>query len=115
MLALHTGMRLGKVLGLAWSDTNLRENFIMVVKVKGGNTRSIPINRVLRGALREFRKIMGKGTYLFFNDRTGKPIQAIKTGFGKAVRRAGFPHCCFHDLRHTFATRLVLAGSIWRP
>jgi len=110
VLALHTGMRLGKVLGLAWSDINLRENFIMVVKAKGSKTRSIPINRVLREALLEFRKPAGKGTYLFFNDRTGKPIQAIKTGFVKAVRRAGIPHCCFHDLRHTFATRLVLAG-----
>jgi len=110
LLALHTGMRLGKVLNLSWPDINLREGFITVIKAKGGKMRSIPINQVLREALCEFRKTKGKGKYLFFNDRTGKPIQDIKTGFVKAVRRAGIPHCCFHDLRHTFATRLVMAG-----
>ena len=110
LLALHTGMRLGKVLNLSWLDVNLRESFITVIKAKGGKMRSIPVNRVLRKALLEFRETAGKGKYLFFNDRTGKPIQNIKTGFVQAVRRAGIPHCCFHDLRHTFATRLVMAG-----
>ncbi len=40
----------------------------------------------------------------------GLPIQDVKTAFLKAVKRAGIPQCRFHDLRHTFATRLVLAG-----
>ncbi len=34
----------------------------------------------------------------------------MKTAFLKAVKRADIPPCRFHDLRHTFATRLVLAG-----
>jgi len=40
----------------------------------------------------------------------GSPIGDVKTAFLKAVKRAGIPRCRFHDLRHTFATRLVLAG-----
>jgi integrase len=40
----------------------------------------------------------------------GLPIGDVKTAFLKAVKRAGIPPCRFHDLRHTFATRLVLAG-----
>ena len=40
----------------------------------------------------------------------GLPIQDVKTAFLKALKRAGLPRCRFHDLRHTFATRLVLAG-----
>jgi integrase len=40
----------------------------------------------------------------------GLPIKDTKTAFLKAVKRAGIPPCRFHDLRHTAATRLVLAG-----
>ncbi len=40
----------------------------------------------------------------------GLPIEAVKTAFAGAVRRSGTRSCRFHDLRHTFATRLVLAG-----
>ena len=41
----------------------------------------------------------------------GKSINSIKTAFNAAVRRSGIEPCRFHDLRHTFATRLVLAGA----
>ena len=40
----------------------------------------------------------------------GLPIKAVKTAFAGAVRRAGISHCTLHSCRHTFATRLVLAG-----
>jgi integrase len=89
--------------------------------------RSIPINSILFQAISEYRKrretgrpsagdgtedaCAPRGDYLFFNDRTGKPILDTKTGFQKAVRRAGIPHIRFHDLRHTFATRLVVRGA----
>lgn len=48
--------------------------------------------------------------YLFYNDRTGKPILTPKTAFRAAVRRSGIPPIRFH-LRHTFATRLVSRGT----
>ncbi|UCH85780.1 MAG: tyrosine-type recombinase/integrase, partial [Candidatus Latescibacterota bacterium] len=40
----------------------------------------------------------------------GQLIKAVKTAFVGAVKRAGIPHCTLHSCRHTFATRLVLAG-----
>ena len=40
----------------------------------------------------------------------GQPIKDTKTAFRGALRRAGIPRCRFHDLRHTFATRLVCLG-----
>jgi len=40
----------------------------------------------------------------------GKPIGSIRKAFNNACRRAGIKNLRFHDLRHTFATRLVLAG-----
>jgi len=40
----------------------------------------------------------------------GKPIASISKAFNNACIRAGIKNLRFHDLRHTFATRLVLAG-----
>jgi len=40
----------------------------------------------------------------------GKPLKSIRTAFLNACDRAGIKNLRFHDLRHTFATRLVLAG-----
>lgn len=109
LVALHTGMRLGEILNLRWQDIDLRRQVLTVVKSKSGKMRSIPTNDILAGALAEYRP-KARAEYVFWNDRTGKPMLDTKTGYCKAVRRAGISHCRFHDLRHTFATRLVTAG-----
>ncbi len=48
-------------------------------------------------------------TYYVFTYE-GKPLKSIRTAFENARSRAGIKNLRFHDLRHTFATRLVLAG-----
>ena len=44
------------------------------------------------------------------NRKVGARLLDLKKGFKKAVLLAGIPHIRFHDLRHTFATRLVQSG-----
>ena len=51
----------------------------------------------------------GNSSYLFRNCH-GEPYRSIRTGFEHAVQRAGIKDFHFHDLRHTFASRLVMAG-----
>ncbi len=46
----------------------------------------------------------------FFNNKTGKPIGWVKTSFNTTCRKACIEGLRFHDLRHTFATRLALNG-----
>ena len=107
ILALNTGLRLGEILNLRWSDIDPIQGLLTVERGKGGKRRTVEMNIFLRESLKEFRETCQKSEYLFFNKRTGKPILDSKTAFRAAVRRSGIPHIRFHDLRHTFATRLL--------
>jgi integrase len=63
--------------------------------------------------LRELQMLMsrnGQSPYVFSNPETGKPYLDTKKGFKAACRRAGIEGLRFHDLRHTFASRLVERG-----
>lgn len=105
--AINTGMRKGELLQLKWDHVNLESDFIVVVDSKNYESRSIPINTALDEVLTSLRM---ESTSEFVFTYEGKPIQSIKTSFKSAVRRSGIKPCRFHDLRHTFASRLVMAG-----
>ncbi len=105
--ALNTGMRRGELLSLEWQAVDLQRKVITVEYSKSGKVRHIPINDRLLSELKGIQSDHKKG-YLF--NYNGKRIKDIKTAFLKAVKRSGIRPCRFHDLRHTFATRLVLAG-----
>ena len=48
--------------------------------------------------------------YVFLNTKTGTPYKAVVRSFNTAVRRAGIEDFTFHDLRHTFASKLIMKG-----
>ncbi|MBA7483465.1 Tyrosine recombinase XerC [subsurface metagenome] len=106
--ALNTGMRKGEILNLRWTQIDLKGRRIRVEKTKSGKVRHIPINDIL---LYELRGLKDKNSYVFFNPKTGKPYVDMKTGFKAACRRAGIKGMRFHDLRHTFASRLIEKGA----
>ncbi len=106
IVAINTAMRRGELLDLEWGQVDLQTGTITVSHSKSGRVRHIPFNKTAQEAL------MGlPGPYVghVFRYR-GLPIKDTKTAFLRAVKRAGIPRCRFHDLRHTAATRLVLAG-----
>jgi len=102
--AITTGMRLGELLSLKWNDINLNDGYITVRDSKNYEGRTIPINTTLLKVLSDLKKYSENG-YVF---RYRKSIERTWT---KALKISGIAHCRFHDLRHTFASRLVMAGT----
>ncbi|MFX0209250.1 MAG: tyrosine-type recombinase/integrase [Candidatus Hodarchaeota archaeon] len=110
VVALNTGMRLGEILSLQWNQIDFRTRRIRVERTKSGRIRYIDINNQLLEELLNLKRRNGQCMYLFFNQRTGKPLTTVKKAFKSACAIADIKGLRFHDLRHTFATRLVERG-----
>src|SRR5262245_60660688 len=67
------------------------------------------MNGTLTMVLKSGRLHAAEGERVFRN-RHGQPYRSFRTTFERAVRQAGIADVTFHDLRHTFARRLVMAG-----
>jgi len=108
--ALNTGMRKGEILGLKWDSVDLRHGFVLLERTKNGERREIPINDSLRTTLNSVTRRLDVA-YVFHDPGTGEPYQDVKRSFNTALRKAKIKDFHFHDLRHTFASHLVMAGQ----
>lgn len=107
--ALNTGLRRGEILSLKWDNLDFKHGFILLERTKNGERREIPINDTLRAALHTVTRRLDV-PYVFHNPATGKPYQDVKRSFNTALRKTKIGDFHFHDLRHTFASHLVMAG-----
>ena len=108
-LALHTGMRRGEQYRLRWQDVNLRTGIITIPLSKHGEKRHVPINSAARAAL-EALKSRKDGSGFVCPGPTEARGRDWQRWFEETVRAAGIVDFRWHDLRHTFASRLVMAG-----
>ncbi len=104
-------MRQNEILSLKWRDVNLDRGTLTIVESKNGEQRTLPLNRAAIAVLEakgKVRHISG----LIFPSQAGTKINPgnLRRGFNAAREKAGIDHVRFHDLRHTFATRLVQRG-----
>jgi integrase len=106
-LALNTGMRRGEQFGLRWLDVDL-DHGILTVRGKTGR-RFIPINSAARAAIDKLRK-MAAGSEWVCRETKSSAQRDWRRWFETAVRTAKILNFRWHDLRHTFASRLVMAG-----
>lgn len=107
--SLQTGMRRGEILNQLWEHVDFDRKLLFVSRSKtaGGEGREIPLTEEVYSLLLGRRQAEGL-VFTFHN----QPIKAIKTAWKAAIRRATIRYCRFHDLRHTFNTRLMEAGVI---
>jgi len=106
--ALNTGMRLGEILNLKWRDIDFMNGFIHIEKAKGEKRRDMPLTTELTQVLKCGIKVENS-EYVFCHEN-GAPFSNINRSWKTAKRRAGIKHFRFHDLRHTFASYLVMGG-----
>ena len=105
VVALGTGLRRGELSTLQWKHVDFARGVILVTKTKTGKDRTIPMSSEVRSELLEQRKA-SKSDYVFAGNKPGRPLVEIKRTFRGACDDAGLKDFRFHDLRHTFATRL---------
>ena len=95
-------MRQSEILSLQWEDVDFARSILMVMKGKNGTRRSIPLNTQVYDVLARQQTRTGTTLGPVFTTPRGHHL--------KARRKAGIPDFRFHDMRHTFATRLVQRG-----
>lgn len=113
LVGIYAGLRLvSEALTLRWVDVDLTRGLLTVqgAYAKSGRPRTIPLNTTLRAALARFRQAAPAGAEWVFAHRDGSPYRRIGTTFGVLCERAGLADVTPHVLRHTFASRLAMAG-----
>jgi len=111
IIALNTGMRLGEILNLKWDQVDFEAGKITVEKSKSGKPRAVFINTPLLAELQSIKSLDKKSPYLFFNEQTQKPLTRVAKSFTMACKKAEIRNLRIHDLRHTFASRLIEKGA----
>ncbi|HKQ34015.1 MAG TPA: site-specific integrase [Nitrospiraceae bacterium] len=106
--ALHTGLRQGELLRLRWADIDWTVGVLTIHETKAGERRRVPMNSVMQTLLTGMRDTEKPAS----TDRVFPHDQRyLRRIFAKAVARAGLAPFRFHDLRHTFASRLAMNGA----
>ena len=108
VLALNTGMRRGEILGLKWRDIDFRRGIIYLYNTKNHEKRELPMNEATKTALIRARK-HPESAYIFCGVE-GKPFKNVRKSYWTALKKSGILNFRFHDLRHTFASHLVMSG-----
>lgn len=112
ILALNTGLRRGELFNLNWTDINLEAKQLTVQGggAKSGNTRYLPLNDEAFSTPVTWRnQTPGRG-FVFPSPVTGERLNDIKSSWTKLRKLANIQNFRFHDCRHHFASKLVMAG-----
>lgn len=109
-VALNSGMRLSEQFSLTWEAIDFGRKEIVLDETKNGSSRHIPMNSTCEAAFRSLVVAGQKPADRVFSSRHGKAINTPRKWFEASAEEAGITDLTWHSLRHTFCSRLAMAG-----
>jgi integrase len=127
LTAAFTGLRRGELLGLRWRDVDFEASTVRVrasyaagklTTPKSGKVRAVPMAPDVAAALARIgqrQRFTGDDDFVFAGE-SGMPLNpdALSSRYERALETAGLRRLRFHDLRHTFGTRMIREADIRR-
>lgn len=113
LIALTTGARYGEIEGLTWVDIDLKKGRAVLQETKNTDKRLIVLVPQVTNALREVRKIRRIDSDAVFgriNPDGRRTFPSFRNAWLAALNQAEIDNFRFHDLRHTFASRMAMRG-----
>ena len=111
-LSLKTGLRRGELFDLLIEDVNLRDSIITVRggDSKSGHTRHVPLSRAAREVLEKWLQQSAIPGGRVFPSDTGGRLDNVRKSWAAILTKAEISDFRWHDMRHHFASKLVMRG-----
>ena len=113
-VALHTGMRKTEQFTATWEQVDVTNKYIHLNETKNGSNRYVALNsqaiRVLKALEQQHDQLGLPADSPLFLSRHNIPMANPREWFANACEEAKIKGVTWHILRHTFASRLVMAG-----
>lgn len=135
-ISLSTGLRIGEICALKWSDINVTDGTITVSRtieriyiIEGkekhtelvinspktkNSCREIPMSKELLTMIKPLKKVINDDFYVLTNDERPTEPRTYRNYYNKLMTKLGIPKLKYHGLRHSFATRCIEAGCDYK-
>ena len=135
-ISLSTGLRIGEICALKWSDINVTDGILTVNRtieriyiIEGekkhtelvintpktkNSCREIPMNKELLGMLKPLKKVVNDDYYILTNDERPIEPRTYRNYYKRLMEKLDIPKLKYHGLRHSFATRCIEVGCDYK-
>lgn len=135
-ISLSTGLRIGEICALKWSDINEADGTITVQRtieriyvVEGekkhtqlvinapktvNSCREIPMSKELLAMVKPMKKVVNGDFYVLTNEDKPKEPRTYRNYYNRLMEKLDIPKLKYHGLRHSFATRCIEAGCDYK-